>query len=411
MAGNVHRAAYREFWKSQIQPDEWVLQVLEEGYRLPFKDGEPHQAYRERNNKSAMDNLPFLRQEVLKYKSRGVVQQWDVPPLYVSPLTVASRELPLEETKNRMCIDLSRWINKWLNKENVTLTSLEKALRSLLPGNYMATYDLASAYHHVRIHPDHWKFLGFSSTDEAGKDIFYVFTCMPFGLASATHCLARLTKPICAFLAKEGIWNTIYIDDGWIPALLKFLAQQNLLRTLHVLKQAGFVISEDKADSTDMVSQTKEYLGFIIDSLQMIVSAPQRKIDECRSLLIEAVREAEMPAKKLAKALGKVLALEIATGPVVQLLSRVAQAELAETVEAAHWSVTVRLSGEAKEALELLAACLPDFNGYPIRNEATAVPLNKFISESAHTQGRYVHEYSRPAITWWYVCMYVCMYV
>lgn len=101
---------------------------------------------------------------------------------------------------------------------------------------------------------------------------------MPFGLASATHCLARLTKPICALLAKRGIRNTIYIDDGWIPALIKLLAQEHLRETLDVLGRAGFVVAKEKTDFVEQVSQTKEYLGFIIDSVAMRISAPQNKI-------------------------------------------------------------------------------------------------------------------------------------
>lgn len=376
-----------------MKPDAWVLNLLEQGYKLPFKDGEPGQAYLEKNNKSALDNLPFVRESVKKYLDKDVIQRWKQRPLCVSPLTVASRELDSEEEiKNRLCLDLSRWINKLLQKENVTLPSLDKVLKTLLPGDFMATYDLSSAYHHVRIHPDHWKYLGFAvPNQDTGEDEYYVFTCMPFGLASATHCLARITKPLCALLAKEGIRNSIYIDDGWIPALLKILAQQHLERTLQVLQQAGFVVSEEKTDSAEEVSQTKEYLGFIVNSLEMTVSASTSKLKECRTLLIEAVREKQIKAKRLAKVIGKVIALEIATGPVVQLLTRMAQAELAETVEAAHWQVTVILSQEARESLELLASVLPEFNGFPIRNEATAIPLNRFVQDSADIQGKSIY--------------------
>ena len=389
VAGNIHRSTYRVFWTDHIKPDQWVLQVLDQGCKLPFQDGEPQAAYREKNNKSAFDNMPFVKQEVDKYKCRGVVQRVQKAPLCVSPLTVAARELAEGEIKNRLCLDLSRWINLLLKKEAVSLPGLEKALKCLMPGDSMSTYNLSSAYHHVKIFEGHRKFLGFSIPGEQGEE-FYVFTCMPFGLASATHCLARMTKPICAFLAKEGIRNTIYIDDGWIPALLKLLAQQYLARTLQVLEAAGFIVATEKTDKPEDASQRKEYLGFIIDSTSMTVSAPDSKIQECRSLLIETVREHETKAKRLAKVIGKAISLQIATGPVVQLLTRAAQAELAETVEASLWGVTVRLSQDTRESLELLASVLPEFNGHPIRNESTAVPLERFIESSKDTEGRQI---------------------
>lgn len=68
------------------------------------------------------------------------------------PLTVAIREISTDKLKKRLCLDLSRWINLVLAKEAVTLPSLDKALQSLMPEDYMATYDLSSAYHHVKIH-------------------------------------------------------------------------------------------------------------------------------------------------------------------------------------------------------------------------------------------------------------------
>ena len=169
------------------------------------------------------------------------------------------------------------------------------------------------------------------------------------------------------------------------------LCQQHLEETLKVLGQAGFVIAEDKTDSTSSISQVKEYLGFIVNSVDMTVSASTDKLNECRSLLKEAAAANQIAAKRLAKVLGKVLSIEIATGPVVQLLSRSAQHELAAMVEASHWGVTVVLSQEAKEALLLLANCLSDYNGYAIRNDSNTKPLNDFIGASEETQGRSIY--------------------
>ena len=335
-----------------------------------------------------MDNLPFVRETVQKYQSRGVVLQVENKPKCVSPLTVSLRHMPMEELKKRLCLDLSRWINLALLKEAVTLPSLDKAIKSLLPGDYMATYDLSSAYHHVMIHPEHWTYLGFSVPQEDGSDNYYVFTCMPFGLSSATHCLARLTKPLCSLLAKKGIRNTIYIDDGWVAALLKLIAQQHLRETLRVLEQAGFIIAQEKTDKPEEVSQIKEYLGFSINSINMTISASEYKISKCRTLLIEAVQEKEIGARRLAKVIGKAISLELTTGPVVQLLTRAAQAELAQTVEASHWAVTVILSQEARDSLELLASVLPEFNGHAIKNESNAIRLNQFLGQSEELEGR-----------------------
>ena len=107
---------------------------------------------------------------------------------------------------------------------------------------------------------------------------------MPFGLASAVQLLARLTKPICIFLAKEGIRLSIYIDDGWILALLRELAIQHLQRVLSVMQQAGFVFSIEKSDTPEDISQKKKHLGFHVDSSTMTISAQDSKLNEVKTL-------------------------------------------------------------------------------------------------------------------------------
>ena len=233
VAGNIHNLRYRDFWLS-LNPDPFVLGVLEHGYRLPFRDDVCPGAYREANNRSALDNLPYLRSHVQTLVCDTTVEEVFTQPLCCSPLTVASRYVD-GLLKLRMCIDLSRYINLLLKKEAVSLPSLENAIKHLLPGDYQATFDLKSAFHHVLIHPDFRKYLGFCIPDEDGRERFYVFRVLPFGLSTAVQLLARMTKPICVFLANEGIRLSIYIDDGWILALLQELAAQHLLHTFCLL--------------------------------------------------------------------------------------------------------------------------------------------------------------------------------
>ena len=73
VAGNIHDMRYRDFWLS-LNPDPFVLGVLTDGYRLPFRDGVFPEAYREKNNKTALENLPFLRSHVASLVSDTTVE-------------------------------------------------------------------------------------------------------------------------------------------------------------------------------------------------------------------------------------------------------------------------------------------------------------------------------------------------
>lgn len=202
VAGNIHKKEFRKFWLEHLKLDTWKLHVLEEGYKLPFLT--PPDRYIEGNNQSSKKELPFLKDEGSKLLEKGVISRVDSRPHCCPPLTVACRTLVNGKVKKRHCIDLSRKVNKDLIREGVKLTTIQKSFQLLERGDLQATYDLSSAYHHIKIHPDHKKYLGFCVPGPEG-DEFYQFECMPFGLASATKCLARITKPICAFLAKKGI--------------------------------------------------------------------------------------------------------------------------------------------------------------------------------------------------------------
>ena len=136
------------------------------------------------------------------------------------------------KSRDGLCLDLSRHINKLLKKEVVRLSNLDKALQVLLRNDVQATYDLVSAYHHVAIHPDHQELLGCALPDPiTGETVYFEFTCMPFGLATATHCLTRLTKPICIYITRNGIRHTIFIDDGKVNARIE---RHSYLSLIHI---------------------------------------------------------------------------------------------------------------------------------------------------------------------------------
>ena len=386
VAGNIARQEFRNFWLHELKADVWTVKLLEEGYRLPFRE-EPGQ-YQERNNKSARQEKPYLIESVASLRDRGVVKKLRCRPWCTNPLTVSSR-LVDGKVKKRLCIDLSRHVNLFLKLEAMTMTTLDKSLALVQPGDWMATFDLTSAFHHVPIHPVHHRFLGFSIENEDGIEEFYAYTCMPFGLATATQCLARVTKAICRYAGLQGIRNCLYIDDGRIGAATRALCTSQLEEMLSIWSRAGFVIAIDKTDTPDTISQQKQYLGFIIDSTAMRVTASSRKLTSVRDAISALLcHPGKAPAKEVASVIGKVIALEPAFGSVVHLLTRTAQQELSLAVQLFNWKTRVFLSPQTKKCLQHFASHLMDFNGTLIANLHNAVPLSVFLEPTRFTQDR-----------------------
>ena len=248
-----------------------------------------------------------------------------------------------------------------------------------------ATYDLSAAYHHVNINEEHKKYLCFMVPDKEGEAHYYQFQVMPFGLSSATQGLARITKPICAHLASHGIRHSLYIDDGKINAT-KDKIVQHLEYTLKVLQQAGFVVAPQKTDTADTVSTTKTYLEFEIDSENMTIRAGPDKLQAIR-LVLQAIEQEKgsVKPKLLAKFIGKAISLQPALGPVVQLLTRIAQIELAIQVDEQGWKKKMGVSQETRQGMSELVDRLEEMNGQPIQNLANATSLETVLGPATQT--------------------------
>jgi hypothetical protein len=112
--GKVH--VRLDFWKEKFDKDEYVFNIIEHGYRIPIKmtPGERSQHYRERNNQSARNEMPFVRTEVAGLVADGQVIAVEDVPLCCNPLSVAFKINMDGSIKPRLVIDLSCWVNKFI---------------------------------------------------------------------------------------------------------------------------------------------------------------------------------------------------------------------------------------------------------------------------------------------------------
>lgn len=106
-------------------------------------------------------------------------------------------------------------------------------------GDYFTKFDLSSGYHHVDIHPEHWKYLGFDWTFPDDKTRFFQFVVLPSGLCSACYIFTKLLRPLVKRWRSNGIRSIVYLDDG-INASSNFssaLASGNMI--YNDLKECG----------------------------------------------------------------------------------------------------------------------------------------------------------------------------
>lgn len=158
----------------------------------------------------------------------------------------------------------------------MTLSHLQRALEITKEEDFQITYDLKSAYHHIKINPLHTKYLGASIKKQDGATQYFVFLFLPFGLASAVHCITKLFKPLNAYIHERGVRHTIYLGDGRITAETAVKAKNQRVFVYNVLRKSGRIIEEEKSDKSGEANQIKEDLGFIVDTGKENDSSAQR---------------------------------------------------------------------------------------------------------------------------------------
>ena len=141
------------YWESTISASRFVLDIISEGYKLPFVNF-PGRCYLN-NNLSARNHPEFVQQAILELLSRDCIEEHSEPPFCVNPLTVAQGK------KLRLVIDL-RHVNSFLRKQTFKYEDLRSLSKVFEQNFWFFTWDLESGYHHVDIFPEHRKYLEFA---------------------------------------------------------------------------------------------------------------------------------------------------------------------------------------------------------------------------------------------------------
>ena len=116
--------------------------------------------------------------------------------------------------------------------------------------------DIKDAFYSVPINSAHKKYLKFMWMATP-----YQFEAMPNGYLDAMRIFAKLLKPVFHTLRKMGYVSIIYVDDTLLYGDTYEECMSNVLATLEMLQDLGFVIHAKK--SVLIPTQCITFLGFI----------------------------------------------------------------------------------------------------------------------------------------------------
>ena len=120
---SIHSKQSRSFMTETVRAGAWHMRLLEHSFTPDFKAIPP--AYTEPNNRSTMKNLSFVREKVAAWVADGHVEKLAQKATCNSPLTVVDKvDSATGKVKQRLCLDTSRHVNKFLHKHHTNFEDL-----------------------------------------------------------------------------------------------------------------------------------------------------------------------------------------------------------------------------------------------------------------------------------------------
>ena len=357
------------YWE-ETGASAFACSIISQGY-IPSFEKTPSE-YEEPNNGSYKKNRSWANEAVEKLARARLVKR--VAPrelVCCNPLTVASNAVD----KLRLCIDLSRQVNKVVKSPKFRIESTVEALQVAKQGDYGFVFDLKSAYHQVPLHPEFYKYFGFKIEKEEGQVEYYTYVVMPFGLNDASRVLTKLLKSPLERWRSMGIRIFVHIDDGLGLCSTREESLRASAQVREDLIKYGLLISEKK--SKWGASQTVEWTGFVWDFRSFKLWVPERKLSRAEEAVkrLLAVAHQEVPVKQVAKVVGLLGSFASAMGPIVRFRTRALLMKIAQETEVRGWMVNTLLGAREKEELEFWVQRLKELNGYCMRKRDRVVEV------------------------------------
>ena len=273
-------ARLQSFWKTweKYQVDQWVLEVLRDGYQVPFKNNrlppmtlapQEYQSYQ-----NSPEKFAILQQEVKEMVQKGAVE-------IVQPREKAFYNrlflVPKPDGKWRPVLDVSR-LNKYVKKTKFTMETPQTVQQALRKGDWLISLDMKDAYFHIPVHPQSRKFLRFMF-----DGVIYQFKALCFGLSTAPQVFTRVLAPVGKIVHLAGFRMILYLDDWLIIAssIEEMLRAKDFV--LNLTKELGVMINFEKSHLVP--TQQLIYLGMSIDTTRFwVFPSPETSGQRIRNL-------------------------------------------------------------------------------------------------------------------------------
>ena len=363
-----------------------TLSIISDGYRLewdPVMGPPPPGSFP--NSKSVLTAPDFVSAAVAEGVLLGTMAPCSREHLLcVLPLSVAVNSAG----KKRLIWD-GRHVNRHLPTDKFRMNSLQREGRALFESaRFGGTADISSAYHHIPMHPDSVRYLGFEWEGQC-----YQFLVLPFGLSTAPKIFTTVMGHTVRFLRFVGVRLIAYLDDLIFahPSAREALSAAQMM--IHILPRFGWLVHPTKCQGVAEAIQRFVALGTSVCLRSQtfgITDSLVRRIQEGGSALLAA--PAEVHVRDLARFRGLVGATWLVSG----VASRLRVRALSVAIESRprrwsrrSWDAFVRISADAANDIRWWLANIVRLatDRSPIRPRPVDGRLDGYIFSDASDSG------------------------
>ena len=275
-----------------LTSDTSILQTVA-GLPIDFINSPPPQRNLHNGDHFSKMEHAFIQKELIRLEKLGVIKKSvHETGEYISPVFLT----PKSDGGFRLILNLKE-LNRFCPYVHFKMDTIDKVLTLVTRNCFFGKIDIKDAYYSVKIAESFKKYLKFCY-----GGILYQFTCLPNGLSEGPRKFTKLLKPPLAFLRQAQCIVSGYIDDLITLGHSFQKSFENIVKIVKLFKKLGFVLHPEK--SVFIPVQIIEYLGFVINSISMIITLTEKRKKRIKNLCNTLLSQEHCIIRDVAKLLG-----------------------------------------------------------------------------------------------------------
>lgn len=181
-----------------------MVETILRGVQIPWRQRPPR--YRSRGYQLNSEDNEWAKEELARWLAAGYLRELSADEVEQAQCIVGAF-VTHSAGKPRLVKDC-RHPNAYMERRRFKYETLAELAPGLRPDDQMISWDIAGAFHHLRIRAEDQPLLCFTLQGR----VFAPFS-LPFGLAIAPFTWTKVCRPVVAELREMGFVVTAYVDD------------------------------------------------------------------------------------------------------------------------------------------------------------------------------------------------------